>query len=113
MAASGALPPNIFCAADYEALAAEMLAAPTWAHLAGGSGQGRAVQANRDAFDAVTITPRVLRDVTAGSTAARLCGHETPHPIWLAPVAFQALFHPGGELDVARAADAVGAGMVV
>jgi len=113
VADTGALPANIYCARDYEALARETLDAATFAHLAGGSGRDRAVQANLDAFDAVTIIPRILRDLTRGSTACRLAGCETPHPIWLAPVAFQALFHPGAERDTARAADAAGAGMVV
>jgi len=106
------LPANIHCARDYEALAQEALDAGIFAHLTGGSGRERAVHANLAAFEAVTISPRVLRDLSAGSTVCRLAGLQTPHPIWLAPVAFQALFHPGAELETARAADVTGAGMV-
>ena len=113
MAASGALPADIHCAADYERAAAEALPAPVFAHLAGGAGRGRAAQANLDAFDALRIVPRVLNDLTAGSTAGRFAGRDRLHPLWLAPVASQALFHPGGEVETARAAAAVGAGTVV
>ena len=113
MAVSGSLPADIYSARDYEALAQKALDASVYAHLAGGGGRDRAVQANLDALDAVAIVPRLLRDLTAGSTACRLAGQDWPHPIWLAPLAFQGLFHPGGELETARAADAVGAGMAL
>lgn len=113
MAVSGSLPADIYSARDYEALARQVLDASVFAHLAGGGGRDRAVQANLDALDAQVIVPRVLRDLTAGSTACRLAGRDWAHPIWLAPLAFQGLFHPGGELETARAADAVGAGMAL
>jgi isopentenyl diphosphate isomerase/L-lactate dehydrogenase-like FMN-dependent dehydrogenase len=113
MAVSGSLPADIYCARDYETLARQALDPAVFAHLAGGGGRDRAVQANLDALDAVTIIPRVLRDLTAGSTTCRLAGRDWAHPIWLAPLAFQGLFHPGGELETARAADAVGAGMAL
>lgn len=113
MAATGSLPADIYSARDYEALAQAALEPSVFAHLAGGSGRDRAVQANLDALDGVTIVPRVLRDLTSGSTTCRLAGRDWAHPIWLAPLAFQGLFHPGGELETARASDAVGAGMIV
>ena len=69
MAAHGALPANIHCARDYEDLARQALDAPTFAHVSGGAGRDATVAANLAAFDAVKITPRVLRDLTAGSTA--------------------------------------------
>ena len=111
MAVSDALPANVHCAADYEDLARQALEAATFAHVAGGAGRDSAVAANLAALQAVRITPRVLRDLTGGSTACRLGGR--PHPIWLAPVAFQALFHAGAERETARAAAATGTCMVV
>lgn len=111
MAASDALPPNIHCAQDYENLARQILEPATFAHVAGGAGRDTAVAANLAALEAVRITPRVLRDLTSGATACRLDGR--PHPIWLAPVAFQELFHTGAERETARAAAATGTCMVV
>ena len=113
MASSGALPADLHCARDYERLAAEVLSHPVFAHLAGGAGRGGAAQANLDAFDALRIVPRVLKPLTTGSTGHRFAGRDRPHPIWLAPVAYQGLFHPGAEIETARGADVVDAGMVV
>jgi len=111
MADSDALPANLHCAADYEDLARQVLEAATFAHVAGGAGRDSAVATNLAALQAVRITPRVLRDLTSGSTACRLGGR--PHPIWLAPVAFQELFHAGAERETARAAAATQTCMVV
>lgn len=113
MAANGALPANIYCARDYEDLARQALEAPTYAHVSGGAGRDRTVAANLAAFDAVRITPRILRDLTSGSTACRVAGQDRPHPVWLAPVAFQELFGPGAERDMAAAAAATGTCLVV
>lgn len=113
MAVSGALPANIHCAQDYEDLARQTLDAPAFAHVSGGAGRDRTVAANLAALEAVRITPRVLRDLTAGATTCRIAGQDRPHPIWLAPVAFQALFSPGAERDTAAAAAATQTCMVV
>ena len=107
------IPPDILCAQDYEALAVHFLPAPHHAYIAGGSGFEATLRSNRDAFERVEILPRLLRDVTAGHTRVTLLGHELRHPILLAPLAFQTLAHPQGELDTARAAAATDAGLVV
>ena len=77
MAANGALPANIYCARDYEDLARRALDAPTFAHVSGGAGRDTTVAANLAAFEAVKVTPRVLRDLTRGSTAW-LYRHDLP-----------------------------------
>lgn len=100
------IPPDILCACDYEALAPRFLLPAHQAYIAGGSGFETTLRANRAAFDAVQILPRLLRDVTAGHTRVSLLGQDLPHPILLAPLAFQTLAHAGGELETARAAEA-------
>jgi 4-hydroxymandelate oxidase len=55
----------------------------------------------------------VLRDLTGGHTRVTLLGRELPHPVLLAPIAYQRLFHADGELAVAHAAAAQGAGLVL
>lgn len=107
-----AIPTEIACAADYERLAPRFLALPTFEYIAGGSGAGLTAAANRAAFGRWAVLPRILRDVAAGHTGCRLAGKSLPHPILLAPVAFQTLAYPEGELATARAAAAVGATMV-
>ena len=112
MPTEGALPPSIHCASDYEDLARQRLDAAVFAHMAGGAGRDVAVRANLAAFETLKITPRVLQDLRAGSTRCTLQGQERDHPVWLGPIAFQRLFHPGAEREAARAAAATGAGFV-
>lgn len=112
------LPADVRCARDYERLAAAALDPAVLAHLAGGSGDEAAVRRNRQAFERLTVTPRVLRRLEGGHTrlthpGLTLGGRERSYPIFLAPVAHQALFHPRGELETARGAAAVEAGLVV
>lgn len=107
------IPFEVHAARDYEVLAQRRLPAPVFAYVAGGSGEGATLAANRAAFGRVTICPRVLADVDAASTRLRLSGHDREHPILLAPVAHQALVHPRGEIETARAATAVDACMLV
>lgn len=100
------IPPGVHCARDYELLARRGIAAPTLAYIAGGSGDDRTLAANRAAFDAWAIHPRLLRDLRAGHIRTQLGDEELPHPLMLAPVAFQRLLHPAAEADSARAAAA-------
>ena len=105
--------PEVHCAADYESLARDRLPAPLLAHLAGGSGEGATVAANREAYARHAIVPRLLVDVSRGSTRVRLAGREYAHPFLLAPLAQQRLAHPRGELATARGAAAADACMVL
>lgn len=101
------IPPEIRCARDYETLAPQFIAAPTLAYIAGGSGHDHTVAANRAAFGRWAITPRLLRDVSAGHTAITLAGMAMAHPLMLGPVAFHNLVHAGGERETVRAAAAL------
>lgn len=107
------IPFEVHAARDYEALAQRRLPRPVFEYVAGGSGEGATLAANRDAFGRVTVCPRVLVDLSDASTRLRLAGRDWEHPIMLGPVAHQALVHPRGEIEAARAAAAVDACMVV
>jgi 4-hydroxymandelate oxidase len=100
-----ALPEGLANLADFEANA--------WAYLNGGAADELTLRANRAAWDAIKLQPRVLRDLTGGHTRVTLLGRELPHPVLLAPIAYQRLFHADGELAVAHAAAAQGAGLVL
>lgn len=106
LAPADRIPAEVHCAQDYEALARRFIGGPAYAYVAGGSGADATVEANRRAFAELEILPRLLRDVTAGSTRLRLLGSEFAHPIVLAPVAFHKLVHPRGEVETARGAAA-------
>ncbi|KOT28619.1 2-hydroxy-acid oxidase [Streptomyces rimosus subsp. rimosus] len=93
---------------DVERAAAAALPAGVRDFVAGGSGRERTLAANRAAFDRVFLRPRVLRDVSRCSTAAELLDRPVSMPVAIAPVAYQRLVHPEGELAAARAAKAAG-----
>ncbi|QEU90012.1 alpha-hydroxy acid oxidase [Streptomyces kanamyceticus] len=99
---------DLLCLADVERAAAAVLPADVRDFVAGGSGTETTLDANRAALDRVFLVPRVLRDVSRCSTEATLLGHRYGMPVALAPVAYQRLLHPDGELAAARAAKAAG-----
>lgn len=108
----GTIPPDIYCAGDYELLAPRFMALPSHEYVAGGCGRDVTVAANLAAFAQWTVYPRLLRDVTAGHTRVTIGGVPYDHPVMLAPVAFQKLAHPLGEIETGRAANAMRACMV-
>lgn len=106
------IPPEIVCAADYEAFARSRLDDNAWAYLAGTAADGITQGRNLAAFDALSLLPRVMRGGAGASTRVSLLGHELAHPVILAPVSHQRLFHPDGEAATAMAASAVEALMI-
>ena len=98
---------------DYEGLARERLDPDRWAWLSGGAGDEVTLRANIDDWAALRLLPRMLRKLTDGHTRIDLLGRSCPHPILLAPLAFQRLLDPLGECASAAAAAAQGAGMVL
>jgi 4-hydroxymandelate oxidase len=104
---------DIVCLADHERRAAEVLDANAWAYFSGGAGDERCLQANRSAWDSLTLWPRVLRPLAQGHTRISLLGRECAHPLMAAPMAFQRLAHADGELASAYAAAALGAGFTL
>lgn len=107
------IPPGLSTAADYEAHARARMDPAAWAYLQAGSGAGLSLAANRRAFEAMPLMPRPLADVGGGHTRLTLFGNPLEHPILLAPIAYQRLFHPDGERACAMAAAAQGGAMWV
>lgn len=89
------------------------LSPEAWAYLQDTAGRGLTAQANRDAFDAIKLVPKMLADMRQASTVVTLFGQTFDHPLLLAPIAYQRLFHADGEVGSAAAADAQGGGMLV
>lgn len=107
------IPHGIATLADHEALARQHLDDNAWAYFSGGAADEITLRANRSAWDALPLWPRVLQPLAGGHTRVDLLGRTLAHPILLAPVAFQRLAHPDGELAMAYAAAALGAGIVL
>src|SRR5690606_10977993 len=105
--------PDIANLADHEQQARQHLDANAWAYFSGGAADEITLRANRDAWDALRLRPRVLRDLAGGHTRVELLGRTLAHPLLLAPIAHQRLAHPDGELASAYAAAAQEAGLVL
>ncbi|MGW6282414.1 alpha-hydroxy acid oxidase [Kribbella sp. NPDC055071] len=93
---------------DYESAAAAVLPAAITDFVAGGSGSELTVRRNRTALDAVTLTPRVLAGVSEPELSTTLLGDQVSMPVAVAPMAYQRLLHPDGELLLAEAAAKAG-----
>jgi isopentenyl diphosphate isomerase/L-lactate dehydrogenase-like FMN-dependent dehydrogenase len=93
---------------DYERLAAERLDAGAHGYYAGGAGDELTLRDNVAAFQQWQLRPRVLVDVAGCTTATTVLGQELAMPVIVAPVAFQRVAHPDGEVGMASAARDVG-----
>lgn len=98
---------------DHARRALAVLDDGAWAYLSGGAADEITLRGNKTAWDALRLVPRVLRPLMNGHTRVPLLGRTLEHPILLAPVAFQRLAHPDGELASAIAAALFGAGVVL
>jgi 4-hydroxymandelate oxidase len=98
---------------DFEARAQSRLTPQAWAYLAGGAADEHSLAANRHDWDRLRLWPRVLQPLAGSQLHTRLAGQALAHPLLLAPVAYQRLAHPDGELASAAAAAAQGAGMIL
>jgi isopentenyl diphosphate isomerase/L-lactate dehydrogenase-like FMN-dependent dehydrogenase len=93
---------------EYEQLAEGLVEPGPWAFLSGGAGDETTLRANRLAYRRWTFRPRVLVDVRDVTTETTVLGAPVSMPLLIAPVAYQSLFNPEGELATARAAAAEG-----
>jgi 4-hydroxymandelate oxidase len=94
---------------DFETLAREKLPHTIYEFIASGAADETTLRWNREAFQQIRLRPRVLTDVSRTETNITLFGESLPFPILLAPVAYQRLMHPEGEIAAARGAAQAGA----
>ncbi len=97
----------------YAEAAKQRLTPDIAAYFLGGAGHEETLRRNRRDLGAVLIRPRVLRDLRQGGTSLSLFGQVLAAPLLVAPMAYQTLLHRDGEMGVAAAAEAQGAGMVL
>ena len=94
--------------ADFERVAAEKLDAGVLGYFAGGAGDELTLRDNVAAWWRWRLRPRVLVDVSEVTTEAEVLGGPVSMPMLVAPVAYQRLVDPEGEIGMARAAAAAG-----
>lgn len=92
--------------AEYEALARSRLDPAAWDYYRSGSEDEATLRANRTAYDAVRLRPRMLVDVSVCNLATTVLGTPVSMPILVAPTAYHCLAHPEGECATARGAGA-------
>ncbi|WP_420892518.1 alpha-hydroxy acid oxidase [Phaeobacter gallaeciensis] len=73
-------------------------------YIDGAAGQETGAARNRAALDAITLQPRILRDVSQRSLATRIFGAEADRPFGIAPMGMCNLAAPGADLMLARLA---------
>lgn len=98
---------------DYETRAAESLTPGDAAYLFGGSADEITLRENRRALDALRLWPSIPETARPLARNLRLLGQDYAAPLFVAPVAYQRLFHPQGEIVMAQAAAAMGAGFML
>jgi L-lactate dehydrogenase (cytochrome) len=77
-------------------------------YLDGGAEDEVALRRNRSGFDELELVPHYLRDVSEVDLTTEVLGVRSPLPLVLAPTGFTRMFHPDGELAVARASGRAG-----
>lgn len=113
MSSANTVPSNVVSLDDYEAAARKSLDEKYWAYFAGGGADEITLSRNRAAFDDMALEPRALRDMRGASTRSTLLGMELPFPVLMAPIAYQKLAHPDGELASVAAASALAIPMAI
>jgi 4-hydroxymandelate oxidase len=94
--------------ADFERAATEKLEQGVLGYFAGGAGDEVTLRENVAAWGRWRLRPRMLAGLSEWGTAAEVLGVEVSMPILVAPVAYQRLVDPEGEVAMARAAAAAG-----
>ncbi|MBE9041495.1 alpha-hydroxy-acid oxidizing protein [Oscillatoriales cyanobacterium LEGE 11467] len=98
---------------EYETLASESLSPMALDYYTSGAGEEVTLRSNRTAFEAIELRPRVLVDVSHRDLTTRVLDRDWVVPVAIAPMAFQCLADPLGELATARAAARCGTTMVL
>ncbi|KAJ9608053.1 hypothetical protein H2200_007041 [Cladophialophora chaetospira] len=87
-----------------EAHAEESLSINGRLYAQSNAGQGMTHLANRQAFYRHRIIPKQLVDVNERDTTTTLFGHKVSVPIGFAPIGINKIYHPKGEIPVAKVA---------
>lgn len=87
-----------------EEQAKEKLSQGGWLYASSNAGTSQTHLANRQAFFAHKIVPRMLVDTSRRDTAYEIWGHKVAAPIGFAPVGINKIYHGGAEEAVAKVA---------
>lgn len=95
---------DVLSVTDFESLAHDKLPPAHWGYMSSGVDDNLTRDANNAAYKRIELRPHRLVDVSKPDLRVNLFGVEWPSPIFLCPLGGQKMFHPEGEVAVARAA---------
>ena len=101
---------NLF---GYEQLAKEHLSQIAFDYYSSGAWDEVTLRDNLAAFTRVKLRPKMLVDVSKINLTTQVLGESLQLPLLIAPMAFQCLADPEGEIATALAAEIAGVGMVL
>ena len=95
---------SIFDIKEFEHNAHHKLPKNIDAFFSRGAGDEITLEENTAAFDRIKFLPRVLRNAEDCILSTTILGENIDFPVLIAPMAFQRLAHPEGEVATAKAA---------
>src|SRR6059058_5479839 len=101
---------NVF---DFEPVCRENVPPAHFGYMASGVDDEVTLRANREGFLKFQLRPRRLVDVEKVDMSTEILGMRYPTPIMVAPIGGHRMFHPEGEIAVARAAKLGGHAMIL
>src|SRR3954471_6341745 len=101
---------NVF---DFEPVARQNVPPAHFGYMASGIDDEVTLRANREGFLKFQLRPRRLVDVEKVDMSTEILGVRYPTPIIVAPIGGHRMFHPEGEIAVARAAKLGGHAMIL
>ncbi|KAJ4162048.1 hypothetical protein BFJ63_vAg8443 [Fusarium oxysporum f. sp. narcissi] len=105
---NGHVPPFNTHPDKLEELAKKQLTENGWLYASSNAGLSDTHLANRQAFFRHKIVPRQLVNTNERSTRTTIFGHEVSAPFGIAPIGINKIYHPQGELPVAKVAGELG-----
>lgn len=96
-----------------ETCAQQKMSPEAWAYVAGSAGLETTANANRAAFERVTIAPRMLAGAAQRDLSVELFGVKATAPIFTAPIGVLEMMHKDADLAVARATSRLGLPMII
>ncbi len=89
---------------DYESRAKPMLSHNNWEFIEGGAMDEITTARNRSAFEAITLRPRFMRNITERKIATTVLGQDISLPVMISPTDGHGIAHPDAECATARGA---------
>lgn len=105
--------PRVVCVEDLRPLARRRVPRAVFDYLDGGAEGEVTLRENCRAFEELTFRPRHAVVVPTCDLRTRVLGHDLALPFLLAPVGYNRMMHPGGEVAAARAAGAAGTAYIL